>query len=99
MMINNPVGLTSGHVDTKSNIIADKISRWKKETNKLLEFHTLVQEFPQLKCCRRFHPSNELISWISDALLSEKMLRRCLCSRFFMPIFSAGVWLCPLEHL
>ena len=70
LMINNPVGLAADRVDTKSNIIADKISRWKSETNKLLDFATLMQEFPQLNCCHRFHPSLELVSLIKDALLS-----------------------------
>ncbi len=28
MMINNPVGCDLGHVDTKSNVIADRISRF-----------------------------------------------------------------------
>ena len=74
MMINNPVGLDTGHVDTKTNVIADRISRWKRESDTLLGFDTLVQEFPQLKCCRRFHPSSELISLILDALQSEKLV-------------------------
>ena len=72
MMMNNPVGLDTGHVDTKTNVIADRISRWKKETDTLLGFDTLLQEYPQLSCCRRFHPSQELISYISGALLSNE---------------------------
>ena len=73
MMINSPVGITTGRIETKKNIIADKISRWKKETDTLLGFDVLLQEFPQLECCRRFHPSRELLSWILDALRSEKL--------------------------
>ena len=49
MMMNNPVGLDTGHVDTKANIIADKISRWKSQTDTLLGFDVLKQEFKQLK--------------------------------------------------
>jgi hypothetical protein len=56
MMMNNPVGLDTGHVDTKTNVIADRISRWKLKTDMLLGFDKLSQDFPQLKCCRRFHP-------------------------------------------
>ena len=72
LMINNPVGLAADRVDTKTNVIADRISRWKKDTDTLLGFETLSQEFPQLKCCRRFHPSQDLISWVLDAMLLEK---------------------------
>ena len=73
LMINNPVGLDTDYINTKLNVIADRISRHKKETNILLGFDTLCQEFPQLKCCRRFHPSKDLISWVTDALLSEEL--------------------------
>ena len=73
MMINSPVGIATGRIATKKNIIADKISRWKHETDTLLGFDTLIQEFPQLKCCRRFHPSPKLLSWVLDALQSEKL--------------------------
>jgi hypothetical protein len=73
MMINNPVGLDTDHVDTKTNEIADRISRFKRETDTFLGFDKLMQEFPQLKSCRRFHPSKELISCVLDALLSKKL--------------------------
>jgi hypothetical protein len=74
MMMNCPVGLDTGHVDTKSNYIADYISRIKRESNLLPGFDKLRQEFPQLNVCRRFHPSKELLSWIMDALLSKKLI-------------------------
>jgi len=74
LMINNPVGVTADHIDTKANVIADKISRWNKESDILLGFDALLQEFPQLKCCRRFHPSPELISLVTDALSSDKLI-------------------------
>jgi len=74
MMMNNPVGLDTGHVDTKANIIADKISRWKSQTDTLLGFDVLKQEFKQLKSCQRFHPSKELISLVLDALSSDKLI-------------------------
>jgi len=73
-MINNPVGVTADRIDTKTNVIADKISRWDTESDILLGFDALLQEFPQLKCCRRFHPSPELISLVTDALLSDKLI-------------------------
>ena len=72
MMINSPVGLTSDHVDTHTNIIADIISPWKLESDVSPGFVKLLQEFPQLKNCRRFHPSKELLSLILDAMSSER---------------------------
>ena len=74
MMINNPVGLTTDHIDTHSNIVADKISRWDSQSDVLPGFAKLKQEFPQLKNCRRFHPSKELLSLISDVLLLERLV-------------------------
>ena len=74
MMINNPVGLAIDHVDTHTNIIADKISRWKSQSDVSPGFTKLVQEYPQLKNCRRFYPSNELLSLILDVLLSERLV-------------------------
>lgn len=74
MMINSPVGVDTGYINTKKNIIADRISRWKKETNALLNFDVLMQDYPQLRCCQRFHPSSELLSLIKDALLSKRLV-------------------------
>ena len=75
MMMNNPVGMTTDHVDTHTNVIADKISRWKLKSDVSPGFAKLLQEYPQLKNCRRFHPSNELLSLISDALSSERHVK------------------------
>ena len=74
MMMNNPVGMTTDHVDTHTNVIADKNSRWKSKSDISPGFDKLLQEYSQLKNCRRFHPSNELLSLISDALLLERHL-------------------------
>ena len=73
MMMGNPVGLDTGHVTTKFNVIADRISRWKQDTDLLLNFDVLQKEFPQLHNCRRFLPSPQLISLVEDVLLSDKL--------------------------
>ena len=73
MMINNPVAFNAEYINTKKNKIADKISRFKSLADALLGFDKLKQEYPQLRNCRRFQPSKELISWILGALLSEKL--------------------------
>ena len=72
LMINNHVGINVDHVTTKQNEIADRISRIKRETDTLPQFRQLLQDFPQLKSCRRFHPNPELVSSITAVLLREK---------------------------
>lgn len=72
LMMNNNVGINIAHVTTKDNEIADRISRIKKETNVIPNFSQLVQDFPQLKSCRRFHPPQDLVSAITAILLRER---------------------------
>ena len=68
-MINNPMGLNAAHVAGVENILADRISRI-HTSNTNPEFDKLMQEFPTLQSCRRYHPSPKLVSQISQALLS-----------------------------
>ena len=72
-MMNSPVGLTAAYVNTKHNDIADDISRIKSESKVLLSAPQLLQKYPSLGVCRRFHPSRDLISYILDALLSNRL--------------------------
>ena len=74
LMLNNPMGIATGHISTHDNVIADRISRHKLETNTLLHFNQLIQEFPLLTTCQRFHPSPMLLSAIMDSLLSASMI-------------------------
>ena len=74
MMINNPVGLATDHIDTHTDIIADKIYRWDEQSDVLPGFAKLKQDYPQLQNCKRFHPSSELLSLISDVLLLERLV-------------------------
>ena len=74
MMLNNPVGLYTGHVDTKTNVIADEISRIKRETDSMRRFLFLQQEYQELRGCKRFHPSAELILHIMDAISLKKFI-------------------------
>ena len=73
LMINNPVGTLLGHVTSEDNIIADRLSRATTNPALSTEFHSLLQDFPQLHLCRRFQPSHELLSLIMDALLLENL--------------------------
>ena len=72
LMINSPAGLYIDHVTTKDNEIADRISRIKSETDVSSYYKSLVQDFPQLASCRRFHTSAELTSSIIALLLRKK---------------------------
>ena len=75
LMMNNPVGLSAEYINTKHNCIADDISRFKSETKILLSAPELLQKYPSLGACRRFHPSRELLSYIMDALLLKQLPR------------------------
>ena len=81
LMINNNVGINVAHITTKDNVIADRISRIKRETNILPELTSLFQDFPQLKSCNRFLPSAELISLVMQTLLQESVPDPILASR------------------
>lgn len=81
LMINNPVGIWAGYINTHDNVIADRISRILSETHLTAEMSKLFQEFPELRTCRRFHPSSELISLIMQALLTDKFVNPLELSR------------------
>ena len=74
LMMNSPVGIYTEYINTKLNCIADDISRIKKESNIILSTPKLFQKYPSLGVCRRFHPSQDLISYIMDALLSNQTM-------------------------
>ena len=81
LMINNPVGIWSGYINTHDNIIADRISRILTESLIPFEMPKLFKEFPELRGCRRFQPSPELISLITEALLTDKFVNPLELSR------------------
>ena len=74
MMINNKVGIRTDHVTTVANIIADRLLHIEHETHCTRDFLSLVQDFPALAGCKRFHPSAELASHITDAILQKKFI-------------------------
>ena len=75
LLATNPhVGLSSSHVAGDENVIADDISRLSPHlsTHKLtISFSLLKQKYPNLNNCVRFHPSQELLSLLWDALLCK----------------------------
>jgi hypothetical protein len=73
LLINNPLGLCTARIGTHDNTIADEISRLKSEQDSLSFFCSLAHSHPQLRGCKRFHPSPELLSGITEALLTGKL--------------------------
>ena len=74
MMMNNDVGLITDHITTTKNVIADRISRIKRETHSVRAFKTITQDYPALAGCKRFQPSAALISHLMDAILQKKFI-------------------------
>jgi hypothetical protein len=79
LLMNSRLGINSKWLSTKDNFIADDISRLKqllleqKPTNPYpsIEYSILFQTYPQLQTCKRFVPSNDLISCIEQILLER----------------------------
>lgn len=84
LMINNPVGVHTAHVSTTDNKIADRISRIESEANLASEMPLVFQDFPQLRSCRRFVPSAELVSHITDILLQKSYVDPLEVSRLIL---------------
>ena len=69
LLLDQGVGYRFGRVDTKSNVIADGISRISSESALSHEFTLLLAQAPSLLGCRRFLPNAALTSSIMDILL------------------------------
>jgi hypothetical protein len=69
LLLDQGVGYHFGCVDTKSNVIANGISRIPSESALSHEFPLLLAQAPNLLGCRHFLPNAALISLIVDILL------------------------------
>ena len=69
-MINNSLGFKANFVKGEDNILADAISR--TVVSKNTSFSILYQRFPHLRSWKRFIPSQELLSHLFSALLTEQ---------------------------
>jgi hypothetical protein len=79
LLIGSNVGINATWISTKANELADKISRLKKEANSnnssstpTFDYSKLQQDHPELKACASFHPSQLLISFLWEVMLSRK---------------------------
>ena len=74
LMIGNPVGIDVEHVTSEDNDLADAISRFKSNGDTLRGLPALLQEYPQLRGCRRFQPSSQLLSLLMEAISQRKLI-------------------------
>ena len=76
LLIGSNVGINAKWISTLANKIADEISRIKKSAHNpssfQYDFSKLQQDHVELKHCRFFQPSQELLSMIWDILLTQK---------------------------
>ena len=76
LLIGSNVGINAKWINTLANKIADEISRIKKSAHNpssfQYDFSKLQQDHAELKHCRFFQPSQELLSMIWDILLTRK---------------------------
>jgi hypothetical protein len=73
IMINNPVGLSTARISTEDNKVADAISRSHSKEDSHDFFASLASTYPQLHGCVRFQPSQELLSALTNVLLTGKL--------------------------
>jgi hypothetical protein len=75
LLIGSDVGINATWISTFENKIADEISRIKKSTHDSFSFQydfaKLQQDHAELRHCRFFQPSQELLSMIWDILLTR----------------------------
>jgi hypothetical protein len=69
LLLDQGIGYRFGHVDTKSNVIADGISRISSKSALSHKLSLLLAQAPSFLGCRRFLPNAALISSIVDILL------------------------------
>ena len=68
LTLNNPLGLTTGHIQGIKNDLPDLISRINSNKN-AKTFTQILQKYPWLNSCHHFQPSQELVSHLLSALL------------------------------
>ena len=73
-MIGSQVGINAKWISTTENKIADNISRLKKSnaSSFCYDFSKLKQDHLDLKHCRFYHPSQELLLLIWETVLTKK---------------------------
>jgi hypothetical protein len=69
LLMFSDVGVCAAYIKGEENPIADYLSRLREQDNfSQFQYESLVTQYPQLKQCRRFLPSQELLSLVYSAL-------------------------------
>ena len=84
LLFDNKVGYRFGRVDTKSNVIADGISRIPSESSLTRDFPLLLTQAPSLSGLRRYLPNAAIISSIMAALLQTESADPLTTSRLLL---------------
>jgi hypothetical protein len=77
LLTGSDIGINAKWISTKANKIADEISRVKKSkhsnhSSTCYDFSKLKQEYVELKHCRFFHLSPDLLSMLWEIMLTKK---------------------------
>lgn len=71
LLMFSDVGVRAAYIEGELNVIADHLSRLRNQNDfSQFQYHSLVQQFPRLRRCRRFLPSQELLLLIYTSLLT-----------------------------
>ena len=74
MFIDSSLGVNAKWLSTSVNVIADDILRVKKDSPASnFDYSSLKLKYPQLRDCRLFQPSVELLSMIWDVMLMTNL--------------------------
>ena len=73
-LIDSPLGVNTKWLSTSVNVIANDISRIKKDSpDSNFDYFSLQIKYPQLRDCRLFQPSVELLSMIWCVMLTKNL--------------------------
>ena len=67
LLLGTPIGIQAEWLDTHSNFVADSISRLYDE-NSEYDYSQLLTDYPSLRTCRQFQPSDTLLTMIWDVV-------------------------------
>jgi hypothetical protein len=81
LLLDHSAGYNFGCIDTKSNVIADGISRIPSESSLSNNFPILLTQAPSLLGCRRFLPNADIVSLIVYILLQTASWDPLIVSR------------------
>jgi hypothetical protein len=70
-LIHSPIGISLDHISGEKNTISDRISRFSSASPACSQFSLLLQDYPQLHGCQRFHLPQEVLSLLTMALSNK----------------------------